>query len=188
MWILNVWSNFTVQVCNVAYLHEHREVNVVLAVPLVKGFQQLQSVGLGVNVNSNGTAVLGWGLEGIYPGIKFTLRKFISRESPTWTPCSQRPSACPWWGQSWGYQRRIEQWPAQGRWQRREWQGLASLRPVKFRFYEVTVVFLSAFLMSWWSHCPMQGPHALANTTPPKSRSVAACNTEEGFCVCCTLQ
>lgn len=42
--------------------------------------------------------------------------------------------------------------------------GFASLRPVKLRLYEVTIVFLSPFLMSLRSHCPIHGPQALAKT------------------------
>lgn len=42
--------------------------------------------------------------------------------------------------------------------------GLASLRPVKFRLYDVTMVFFSPFFTSLRSHCPMHGPHALAKT------------------------
>lgn len=42
--------------------------------------------------------------------------------------------------------------------------GLASLRPVKFLLYEVTIVFFSPFLTSFLSHWPMQGPQALAST------------------------
>lgn len=42
--------------------------------------------------------------------------------------------------------------------------GLASLRPVKFLLYEVTIVFFSPFLISLRSHWPMHGPQALAKT------------------------
>jgi hypothetical protein len=52
--------------------------------------------------------------------------------------------------------------------------GLASLRPVKLRLYDVTMVFFSPFLTSLRSHWPMQGPQALARTVPPKSLSVWA--------------
>ena len=44
------------------------------------------------------------------------------------------------------------------------------------------MVFFSFFLMSWRSHWPMQGPQALARTTPPNSRRVDAFTTiKNGF-------
>jgi len=52
--------------------------------------------------------------------------------------------------------------------------GFASFLPVKLRLYDVTMVFFSPFLMSFLSHCPIQGPQALASTTPPMSRRAAA--------------
>lgn len=52
--------------------------------------------------------------------------------------------------------------------------GLASLRPVKLRLYEFTIVFFSPFLTSFLSHWPMHGPQALAKTVPPNSRRVWA--------------
>ena len=47
--------------------------------------------------------------------------------------------------------------------------GLASLRPVKLRLYEVTIVFFSPFFTSCLFHWPIQGPHAFASTIPPIS-------------------
>lgn len=52
--------------------------------------------------------------------------------------------------------------------------GLASLRPVKFRLYDVTIVFFSPFFTSLRSHWPMQGPQAFARTVPPKSLNICA--------------
>jgi len=52
--------------------------------------------------------------------------------------------------------------------------GFASLRPVKFRLYDVTMVFFSPFFTSLRSHWPMHGPHALARTVPPKSLKICA--------------
>lgn len=59
--------------------------------------------------------------------------------------------------------------------------GLASLRPMKLRLYDVTMVFFSPFFTSWRSHCPMHGPHALAKTVPPNSRRVLACQYTASF-------
>jgi len=53
--------------------------------------------------------------------------------------------------------------------------GLASLRPVKLRLYDVTMVFFSPLATSFRSHWPMHGPQALASTTPPTSRKICAC-------------
>ena len=46
--------------------------------------------------------------------------------------------------------------------------GLASLRAVKLRLYDVTIVFFSPFFTSCRSHWPMHGPHAFANTYTAK--------------------
>mmetsp|Transcript_33676 Transcript_33676/g.82632 ORF Transcript_33676/g.82632 Transcript_33676/m.82632 type:complete len:486 (+) Transcript_33676:505-1962(+) len=51
--------------------------------------------------------------------------------------------------------------------------GFASLRAVKLRLYDVTIVFAAPCGTSSRRHWPMHGPHALASTVPPTRSSVS---------------
>ena len=53
--------------------------------------------------------------------------------------------------------------------------GFASLRPVKFLLKEVMMEFFSPIETSCRFHCPIQGPHAFAITTPPTFVKISSC-------------
>ena len=55
----------------------------------------------------------------------------------------------------------------------KEWVlGFPSFRLAKLRLKEVIMEFFSSLSAPCLAHCPIQGPHALASTTPPISSKV----------------
>lgn len=65
--------------------------------------------------------------------------------------------------------------------------GLASLRPVKFLLYDVTIVFFSPFFTSLRSHWPMHGPHAFASTFHKGTATLILLILVDNSCVVCVF-
>ena len=59
-------------------LDQDGEILGVLAIPRLEGFQELETVALGVNSDLDGSTVLRRSLEGVFAGVVATRRKFMS--------------------------------------------------------------------------------------------------------------